>query len=120
MPPALILTLHRSNATPDKLPVLGQWLHSLEQIGVNTVRLHILEVDDPQVRAKCSLTAEENIAAFLFFARAEAGFRTLRFDVFDEMRRLLLGDDGGTTCIWRACDPYTDRKSTRLNSSHLG
>jgi uncharacterized protein len=107
MPPALILTLHRGNATPDKLPVMERWLHSLEQMGVTTARLHILEVDDPQVRAKCALTTEENIEAFLFFARAEAGFRTLHFDVFEEMRQLLLGEDGGATCVWRACDPYT-------------
>jgi len=27
--------------------------------------------------------------------------------MFEEMERILLGDDSNTTCIWNACDPYT-------------
>jgi uncharacterized protein len=34
---------------------------------------------------------------------------TLRFDLFSEMRQLLLGEDERTSCVWNACDPYTTR-----------
>jgi uncharacterized protein len=105
--PSLIITLHRRNATAGELPILLDWLRSLEQLGVRSVRLHILEVDSPSVREMYTLSDEENINAFLYFAKAESSFTTLRFDVFEDMRRLLLGKDASTTCIWNACDQYT-------------
>jgi uncharacterized protein len=39
----------------------------------------------------------------------EAELSTLRFDVFDDMRKLLSGNDDSSTCTWNACDPYTTR-----------
>ena len=105
--PSLIITLHRGNATEEKLPILLDWLRSLEKLGVRSVRLHILEVDSPSVREMYTLSDEENVQAFLYFAEAESSFTTLRFDVFEDMRRLLLGKDNSTTCIWNACDQYT-------------
>lgn len=105
--PSLIITLHRGNATAEKLPILLDWLRSLEKLGVRSVRLHILEVDSASVREMYTLSDEENINAFLYFAKAESSFTTLRFDVFEDMRRLLLGKDASTTCIWNACDQYT-------------
>jgi uncharacterized protein len=105
--PSLIITLHRANATEEKLPILLDWLRSLEKLGVRSVRLHILEVDSPSVRELYTLSDKENLGAFLYFAEAESSFTTLRFDVFEDMRRLLLGKDNSTTCIWNACDQYT-------------
>jgi uncharacterized protein len=109
MPPSLIVTLHRNNATADKLPVLGDWILHLERLGVTTVRLHLLEVDDENVRSKYALRPEENVAALQYFHELEKRLQTLRFDVFDDMRKLLRGDDQNVTCIWNACDPYTTR-----------
>jgi radical SAM protein with 4Fe4S-binding SPASM domain len=105
--PSLIITLHRGNATKEKLPILLDWLRLLEKLGVRSVRLHILEVDSPSVREMYTLSDEDNLRAFLYFAEAESSFTTLRFDVFEDMRRLLLGKDNSTTCIWNACDQYT-------------
>ncbi len=105
--PSLIVTLHRGNATEAKLPILLDWLRTMEQMGVRSVRLHILEVDSPRVRELYTLTNEENIRAFLYFAQAEPSFKRLRFDVFEDIRRLLGGKDKSTTCIWNACDQYT-------------
>jgi uncharacterized protein len=79
----------------------------MEACGVTRVRLHILEVDDPDVREKYTLTVEENVKAFLYFARVEKNFDRMRFDVFDDIRRLLKGDDENMTCVWTGCDPYT-------------
>lgn len=109
IPPSVIVTLHRRNATRDNLPVMHQWLHHLERIGVSHARLHILEVENDAIRREYVLTIEENLEAFLSFLALEKELTTLRLDVFQDMRNLLLGTDDNTTCVWSACDPYTTR-----------
>jgi uncharacterized protein len=109
MPPSLIITLHRLNATTERLPRMHDWLRNLEAIGVTSVRLHILEVEDFEIRRRYALSEEENIAAFMHFAQIENEFSTLRMDVFADIRNQLIGCDDQTTCIWNACDPYTTR-----------
>ena len=49
------------------------------------------------------------MAAFLEFAALEPELRQLRFDVFSDIRKMLLGQDDNTTCVWNACDPFTTR-----------
>lgn len=105
--PSLIVTLHRCNATRDKLPIMHDWFKYLEGIGITSARLHILEVEDESIQQKYALSAEESIEAFLSFAELEHKLTTLKFDVFQDMRNLLLGEDNNTTCVWNACDPYT-------------
>ena len=109
IPPSLIVTLHRNNATEDKLPLMHEWMRHLDQIGVTSVRLHTLEVETDAVEAKYALSAPETIRALLSFADLEQELSALVFDLFYDIRRLLLGEDQGTTCIWNACDPYTTR-----------
>jgi uncharacterized protein len=106
---SLIITLHRGNATADKLAVLHDWVRYLDGIGIRSARLHILESESEAIRAKYGLTTEENVAAFISFAELEPTLRHLTFDVFADMRRMLVGEDNNTTCIWNACDPYTTR-----------
>lgn len=109
-PPSLIVTLHRNNATADKLPLMNAWFQHLEALGITSARLHALEVEDEAIRSKYTLSAEENVAAFLNFDRLEREqLKTLKFDVFADMRKMLIGEDSHTTCIWNACDPYTTR-----------
>ena len=107
--PSLIVTLHRCNATPDKLPALCDWLAGMEALGVTAARLHLLEINHSAVRSHYALSVEENLAALRAFAALERRLTTLRLDVFDDMRNMLLGRDDTTTCIWNACDPYTTR-----------
>ncbi|NEQ66797.1 MAG: radical SAM protein [Symploca sp. SIO2D2] len=109
IPPSLIVTLHRCNATKDKLPVMHDWFRYLESIGITSVRLHILEVENGSIQSKYALSTKENIEAFLSFANLEQELTTLKFDLFQDMRNLLLGQDNNTTCVWNACDPYTTR-----------
>jgi uncharacterized protein len=109
IPPSLIITLHRNNATRDKLPVMHDWFRHLETIGITQARLHILEVENESVRIKYALDTEQNLEAYLSFLRLEDELTTLKFDVFDDMKNLLLGRDGRTACVWNACDPYTTR-----------
>jgi radical SAM protein with 4Fe4S-binding SPASM domain len=109
IPPSLIVTLHRGNATRDKLPVMHDWFRSLQGLGLTSARLHILEVENDAVRRKYVLTTEENLEAFLSFLALEKTLSTLRLDLFQDMRNLLRGTDNSTTCVWNACDPYTTR-----------
>jgi len=108
-PPSLIITLHRGNATADKLPAMRDWLLRLDEMAVPAARLHLLEVESPAIRAKYALTASENLAALLSFYALIPELRQLKFDLFGEMRDNLLGADSRTACIWHACDPYTTR-----------
>ena len=109
IPPSLIVTLHRSNATADKLSTLHNWFRDLDDLGISSVRLHTLEVDNDFIRKKYALNTDENLAALLSFCQFEKELSTLKFDVFGEQRRLLLGQDKRMTCVWTACDPYTTR-----------
>ena len=107
MPPSLIVTLHRNNATADKLPVMRDWLRRLDAAGVRSARLHVLEVESEVVRQKYALTAPEAVAALTDLAELEPQLARMRFDIFDDMEALLLGRDEQATCVWMACDPYT-------------
>jgi uncharacterized protein len=107
--PSLIVTLHRNNATADKLPRMRDWFRYLDTLGITSARLHDLEIEGPAIGAKYGLTVDEQIAAFLDFAGLEPELRHLRFDVFSDIRKMLLGEDQSTTCVWNACDPYTTR-----------
>ena len=105
--PSLIVTLHRGNATADKLPVLYDWFRDLERCGVRSVRLHLLESESDAVRAKYALTDDENISALHGLASLQRGLHLLAFDLFADMRQMLLGKDNNAGCVWSACDPYT-------------
>jgi uncharacterized protein len=105
--PRLIVTLHRNNATADKLPVMHEWMRQLDAQGIKSVRLHLLEVDSTDIRDKYALSERENTEALRSFATLEPELVGLRFDVFSELDALLLGRDPHATCVWRACDPYT-------------
>lgn len=109
IPPSLIVTLHKGNASRRRLPRLRDWILELERLGVRSARLHILESDHPSVREHLALSEDENVRAFMCLAALERRLTTLRLDVFDDMRRMLRGEDRETTCVWNACDPYTTR-----------
>ncbi|MEO8379480.1 MAG: radical SAM protein [Acidobacteriota bacterium] len=105
-PPGLIVTLHRVNATDQRLPRMYEWMRELDALGIQSVRLHALEVDSPAMR-QYTLSDEENARAFLGFAKLQSELKQLRFDVLGEVQRALMGRDAGTSCVWRACDPYS-------------
>jgi uncharacterized protein len=107
IPPTLIVTLHRNNATPDKLPLMRDWLRRLDRMGIPSTRLHVLESESQAIREKYSLSMEENIEALLSFAALEAELRGMTLDIFQDIEALLQGRDGKVSCVWRACDPYT-------------
>ncbi|HEY1353044.1 MAG TPA: radical SAM protein [Ktedonobacteraceae bacterium] len=106
-PPGLIVTLHRGNATADTLPRLHAWVRQMDALGIRSMRLHLLEIENEAVRQAYSLSDAENVQALLSFADLQEELTELRFDVLDEMEQSLLGRDQHVSCVWRACDPYT-------------
>lgn len=108
-PPGLIVTLHRGNARAECLPAMFEWMRELDALGIRSARLHVLEVDDPEIGEELVLSARENVEAILGFAELQQGLKRLRFDVVEEMKQLLLGDDSKASCVWHACDPYSTK-----------
>jgi uncharacterized protein len=86
---------------------MQDWFRHLDGLGVSQVRLHVLEVETAAIQQAYALSAHENIAAMLSFARLEQELARLRFDIFRDMESLLMAHDSQATCVWRACDPYT-------------
>jgi|HubBroStandDraft_2_1064218.scaffolds.fasta_scaffold00397_9 uncharacterized protein len=107
--PSLIITLHRVNAAKEKLPELIEWVRFLASLGLGSIGLHLLESESPVIRLSYGLSVEENLEALSAFLRLEPNLLGTRIELFPEMRRLLVGDDRRTTCVWYACDPYTTR-----------
>lgn len=105
--PSLIVTLYRGNATGEALGVLEAWLRDLDALGIASARLHLLEVDHALVAAHQALTTDETIAVLTRLASLERTLRTLRFDLFTDMRARLSADMAAGSCVWHGCDPWT-------------
>jgi uncharacterized protein len=114
IPPNLIVTLSRSNAAPDMLARLYEWIGHLDGIGVPRVGLHVLESENALIRSRYGLTDSENVAALLGFSRLAPQLKQLKFDLFDDMRNMLLGRDDHVKCVWMGCDPYTTAAVTGI------
>ncbi len=109
MPPGLIVTLHRGNAIGERLTRMNEWIRQLEQTGVCSIVLHILEVDHEEIGHEYELTTQENLIAFRNFSTLANELTSLRIRIFDDLRDLLLGNDQHVDCVWNACDSYTTR-----------
>jgi uncharacterized protein len=109
IPPSLIVSLHRLNATREALPRLMGWFENLSVLGVHNVGLHLLEIESEAVRRRFELSVEENIDALLRLREFQAGLPQIQFKLLRDIDSLILGDDEDANCIWRACDPYTTR-----------
>jgi uncharacterized protein len=106
--PSVIITLHKANASGPRLPRLLDWIRDLDRAGVRFVRLHMLESESSQIRDQYSLASLELLAAFQRLLDLERQLRSVRFDVFSDIRLSLDPSAGGAgTCVWNACDPYT-------------
>lgn len=107
--PSVIVTLHRGNAAGERLALLADWIRHLHAIGVPRMRLHLLEVDTHNDSQGLRLTDAENLHALRTLRRLESELSGLRFDLFREMRNMLLARDAVSSCVWQACDSYATR-----------
>lgn len=103
---SLIVTLHRMNASPARLPRLLQWFRELDAAGLSSARLHLLERDGPGGE-RLALTDEENTIAMLAADGLEGTLTQLRFDVFADIVKKLRDPAAAATCVWNGCDPWT-------------
>jgi uncharacterized protein len=101
------IQITKCNSIQSRLPKMFKWLRHLDKMGLQSARLHILEIDNPIIRQKFAFSFEENIEVFSKYHEFEKTLTNLRFDIFNDMRNMLLGKDENSTCTWRACDPYT-------------
>ena len=105
---SLIVTLHRNNATPDKLPVMYDWFLRARPRRASAPRGCTCSRPRARSWARSTRFSElENIEALLGFARLEGELPRLKLDLFRDMEGLLQADDEQATCIWKGCDPYT-------------
>ena len=103
---SIIVTLHRLN-TGEALPRLKEWVKMLFLLGVESMRLHILEVDRPVVRRQYVLSDTEYLATFTDLIDFEEASGREMFDVATDLRLMLAGEDDEVTCVWAGCDPTT-------------
>lgn len=113
--PALQVQVTKCNSSAAKLPRMFEWLRQLDEKGIVSMRLHILEIDNPEVRKHYAFTPEENIEVFEQYLAQEKTLGHLRFDIFTDMKQMLLATDQEATCTWRACDPYTTESVTGMD-----
>ncbi|MCX8009300.1 MAG: radical SAM protein [Patescibacteria group bacterium] len=108
IPVSLIVTLHKLNASPEKLPILKQWFKNYdERKMISSARLHTLQVDYDSVDDYLSLTPEENAKIMLDMADFEKKeLKYLKFDLFSDIKKILLGNEN-VTCTFNSCDYYS-------------
>jgi uncharacterized protein len=116
-PPGLLVQLTRCNAVGPNLETLCGWLRELDAKGLPSARLHILELDGTAARERYGLTVEENVGALRRLLVEARSFRTLRLDLVDDLRALLMMEDQDVACVFRACDPLTTESVTGIGAT---
>lgn len=101
---SLIVTLHRLNASSDRLPRLLGWLRDLAAAGLRSIRLHALELDAGARHIALDLGGA--LAAFRA-CRSVSREVDLQLDIFEDMAKKLRDPEASATCIWNDCDPWT-------------
>lgn len=108
---SIIVTLHKLNASAEKLQTLLNWIEELHRRGLKYLNLHLLEADSTQVMQELGLSTEENVAALQGAYALMKKYPDLHVAPLVDMMQLLRGKDrwdgGGVTCTWNGCDPYT-------------
>lgn len=102
----VIITLHKINASADRLPRLMSFLQWLGTIGVAQGNIHTLEVDSTLPdQENVVLSGEESAEAMLALAQFFKQNQQLHYQPFIDMKQALSGDDEKSICIWNRCDP---------------
>jgi len=103
---SIIITLHKQNASKEKIPKMKEWLWELNETGIKSLRFHVLEKEGND-GDNYALTNEENFYAFneLMDLNSNPDFK-IQIDVYNDIIKLLKGKDNRTTCTFNACDPY--------------
>lgn len=104
----LIVTLSQVNAgDDDRLARTLAWLQEVSSWGLNSIRIHVLEVDNNVARRTLALEKGRLIEVYLHLMDFVRAHPEVKLDVFSDLTRLMQGKDEDATCVWRGCDPYT-------------
>jgi uncharacterized protein len=101
--PSLIVTMHAGNAGSDVFPQLVEWFKQLDAMGIQSVNLHVMELD-----AKADelyLSQDELSDRLIDLWNLQDSLTQLRFTKFQEVLKLLQADDANVVCTWHSCDP---------------
>jgi len=96
---SLIFTIHRLNGIGEKRERLKKFMLWCHDLGIESMRIHFLENDNASL---LTLTPKEEIEAFL-----DLKSLPIKFDVFQDIHKLLTEENPNVTCTWNGCDPYT-------------
>ena len=88
---------------------MHRWMRELDDLGIRSVRLHVLEVDDPATAEALVLSAARECRGDPRLRQLQDELKGLRFDLVEEMKQLLLGNEGKASCVWHACDPFATK-----------
>jgi uncharacterized protein len=101
--PSLIITLHAGNCSQERFPRFLAWLRELDAKGIVHINLHTMELDHEA--DSLYLPADELSDRLIDLWRLAPTFTNIRFTKFDEILKLLRGDDN-VVCHWKPCDPW--------------
>ena len=126
----LIITIWRGNAARDRRSKFKNWIKEMHTLGVKGARLHMLEVDHNTIASEWELTTKEYLEFLMDLHRFGNNLSGWKFDMFEDSRQMLQGNDKMASCIYLSCDPYTtaavggvDGQGTRVNcgrADHTG
>lgn len=104
---ALNFQVTKCNSSAIRIDRMFTWLRKMDSLGIESSRLHILEVDYSRELEPHVLTLEETVSAFIAYKHFEKELKNIRFDIFSGIWHQLLVDGQNVDCFWNACDPYT-------------
>ena len=112
---SVISTLHKENASPERLPLLKEWFTELGKSGISG-RVHPLEIDTP-AGAEIALSMNELIKAMLnlmtFFAEENSCSRNW-FSPFRDIMDMWRGQQN-VVCTFGKCDPFATIATTAVD-----
>ncbi len=99
--PSIIATIHSGNISKEHFPRFVEWLHELDELGVQWLNIHLMEMDHKA--GKWFLPPEEVADRLIDLWNED--FKSLKVMNFDEILKLLQGNDD-VVCVWHPCDPW--------------
>jgi uncharacterized protein len=101
----IIITLHKVNASKEKLTRLLSFIRWLGDIGAKQGNIHVLEVDETMPDQEIHvLSQEENIYAMLEIAKFMNENPDLYYNPFRDIYNSMQGNDKDSNCTWNNCD----------------
>ena len=102
--PSVITTLHKGNISKSAFPQFVEWIKTLDRKGLKHLNLHLLENDH---QADSWAVDEKTLGDRLIDLWTLAPtLSTLKIGMFEEIERILQGNDKNAVCVYKNCDPY--------------